>query len=215
MQTKFQFLGLLVLLTLLSIGVFAQDAMSETVQVTTVHVETHLSQGDVRDIEGATATLMASEAGVFVHMQTAELEEGHVYTMWVVIVNNPEACETSPCAPSDILGNSDAVQSEVTWGDSVLYSNEARMEFAAFLPTGDVVEPWFGNGITNPLEAEIHLIINDHGEVVSEMTATMLNTYRGGCTDESLPPPFPETATSDGEPGPNTCRLVQGAIFAQ
>jgi hypothetical protein len=43
----------------------------------------------------------------------------------------------------------------------------------------------------------------------------MLNTYRGGCSDESLPPPFPDTAKSDGEPGPNTCRLVQFTVFQQ
>jgi len=43
----------------------------------------------------------------------------------------------------------------------------------------------------------------------------MLNTYRSGCTDESLPASFPDTAKADGEPGPNTCALVQAAVFQQ
>jgi len=208
----FFFVGLL---ALLSIGAFAQDMMSETVQVTTVDVETHPSQGDVRVIDGTSATLVSSESGIWVSMQTDELETNHIYTLWVVVVNNPEACETSPCTASDILGNSDGVQSEITWGSGLLISDEARMEFSSFLPAGEVAEGWYGNGITNPLGAEVHLVVNDHGEVIPEMVATMLNTYRGGCTDESLPPPFPDTAKADGEPGPNTCRLVQVAILVQ
>ena len=89
----------------------AQDTMSDTLRVATTHVETHPSQGDVRQIEGATSMLMATEAGVSLHMVTNELENNHVYTMWVVIVNNPDACEASPCTPPEILGNSDGLQS--------------------------------------------------------------------------------------------------------
>jgi len=47
------------------------------------------------------------------------------------------------------------------------------------------------------------------------MAEMMLNTYRSGCTDESLPASFPDTAKADGEPGPNTCALVQAAVFQQ
>jgi hypothetical protein len=43
----------------------------------------------------------------------------------------------------------------------------------------------------------------------------MLNTYRGGCSDDSLPPPFPDSAKADGEAGPNACRLIQDAVFMQ
>ena len=41
----------------------------------------------------------------------------------------------------------------------------------------------------------------------------MLASYRGGCTDESLSKRAPQSAIADGEPGPNTCKLVQFAIF--
>jgi hypothetical protein len=74
---------------------------------------------------------------------------------------------------------------------------------------------WFGNGYWNLLGAEIHLVINDHGPLVSHLAHSMLNSYRGGCTDESLPPPFPATAKADGTPGPNTGRLVQDVAFVQ
>ena len=212
---KKRILGLFVLFALLTLGVVAQDAVSETVQVTSAPVETHPSQGDVEIIEGGSATLMSNESGIFASMTTDGLEDGHVYTLWLVIINNPEACEATPCTAPEILGKSDDLQTEVTWGDGILISDEGRSEFTVYVPAGDVQEPWYGNGLTNPTGAEVHLVINDHGEVIPDMVATMLNTYRGGCADEGLPPPFPDTAKADGEPGPNTCRLVQDAIFSQ
>ena len=211
---KKHILSLLILLGLLSVGVFAQDSMSETMQITTAPMLVHPSQGDMLPIEGTSSTLMSNEDGIFVSVETVGLEDGHVYSMLVVIVNDLEACEGAPCMPPDIVGNSDAVQSDITWGDSMVYdSTDGRMEFTAYVAAGDLPEAWFGNGLTDPQGAEIHLLINDHGPFIPDMASTMLNTYRGGCTDESLPPPFPETAKSDGEPGPNECRLIQVAIL--
>jgi hypothetical protein len=215
---KKRILGLLVLLGLVSLGVYAQEmmseTMSETMQVTTVPVKTLGENAMV--VEGASATLVTSEHGLFGTMETMGLEDGHVYTFWVGIFNNPEACAASPCTAADMTGNNDGVQGNLTWGDSILYSGEdGRMTFTAHVAAGDITEPWYDYGLTNPTGAEIHLVINDHGEFIPDMAASMLNTYRGGCTDESLPPPFPDSAKSDGEPGPNACTLIQVAIITQ
>lgn len=61
--------------------------------------------------------------------------------------------------------------------------------------------------------AQILFTLNDHGPVIEEYMPGMIRTYRGGCTTESIPGIFPETAHADGEPGPNTCRLAQSAAF--
>jgi len=201
-------------LSVLGLAVSAQDEAG-TVQHTLSAVRTHPSQGDVVEVEGAQAELFATENGITMNFRTSGLEEGHVYTAWWAIINNPENCETSPCTGADILGNTDGVNAEVTYADSILASEEGKMEFAAYLATGDVPEAWFGNGLTNPLGAEVQVIINDHGPFIPDIVDNMLNSYRGGCTDESLPPPFPDTAKSDGEPGPNTCKLIQFAVFQQ
>jgi hypothetical protein len=210
-------LGIMLIFSLLGLAACSAEQVvgKSSIRTGITHVETHPSQGDVRKIAGGEARLVADETGIFVNMTTDELEDNHVYTLWVITINNPEVCQANPCTPPEILGQSDALHSNVTWGDSLLYSDEARMEFTAFLPVGEVVEGWFGNGLTNPLGAEIHLIINDHGEVIPEMAANMLNTYRGGCSDDSLPPPFPDSAKADGESGPNPCRLIQDAVFMQ
>lgn len=199
------------LISLLPVG--AQEI--PTVHVTSSAVRTHPSQGDIREIEAGLAELITTEAGAMMSFRTAELEDGHVYTVWWVVVNNPSACSESPCPTSDILGKSDLVESDITWGDSLLVDATGRMEFAAFLPAGAMAESWYGNGFTNPMGAEIHVVINDHGPLIPDLAANMLNTYRGGCTDESLPPPFPNTAKADGVAGPNACRLVQFAVFQQ
>jgi hypothetical protein len=53
-----------------------------------------------------------------------------------------------------------------------------------------------GSGITNPLGAEVHLLVEDHGPASSDPETLYLETHDdgGGCP-------------------PNTCTLVQDATF--
>ena len=82
------------------------------------------------------------------------------------------------------------------------------------MKTGPLPEGWIaGRGLENPLGADVHLVLNDHGPVLTEFMSEMIHTYRAGCTDASLPPIFPASAKADGTPGPNTCRLWQVAVF--
>jgi hypothetical protein len=196
------------------IGLIAQEDMA-TIHRTTALIQTHPSQGDVREVEGAHAELFTTEDDVTVIFRTSDLEPGHVYTAWWVVINNPENCADSPCTAADILGNPNSVNSEVAWADGILVTEKGNMMFAAYLAVGEVPGGWFGNGVTNPLGAEVHIVIHDHGLLIPEMAGTMLDSLRGGCTDESVPPPYPDVAKADGEPGPNTCRLVQFVIFQQ
>jgi len=179
-------------------------------------VVSHPATGAMEPIAGGSATIFTSEEGATVWMHTVGLTPGNVYTAWWVIANNPDACEADPCSAADLVGKAADALTEVTNADGVLVGEDGEANFAAHLPAGDVENnPWFGNGFTNPTGAEIHLVINDHGPLIPEMAEMMLNTYRTGCTDESLPASFPDTAKADGEPGPNTCALVQAAVFQQ
>ncbi|MFW6096997.1 MAG: hypothetical protein ACOC9Z_02925, partial [Chloroflexota bacterium] len=136
-----------------------------------------------------------------------------VYTVWFVVVNDPDACETSPCTADDLILNSDGVDSDVTYGAGHVVGKSGRATFSGHLSAGDLPGSWFDNGFNNPRGAEIHLTLNDHGPLIPDMASDMIRSYRGGCTDDSLPPIFPDTAFADGTPGPNTCRLYQVAIF--
>lgn len=190
-------------------------AGGESANVMHKHVETHPSQGDVRTIDGAEATLVTTKDGAFVSMSTRELTPGNAYTMWFVAINEPDKCETSPCKAPDVLQRTALTKSDVGYADGLVANADGTGRFAAHMPVGALPNAWFGNGYENAQGAEIHIVINDHGPLIADKLETMLGSYRGGCTTESLPAPFPDTAKSDGEPGPNTCRLIQDVIFVQ
>jgi len=150
-----------------------------------------------------------------VQMHAVDLEPDTVYTAWWVLANNPEVCEASPCSAADFLGKQAEAGTVIAYADGVIVGENGEAHFTSFLPVGEVVDdPWFPeNQFVNPTGAEVHLVINSHGPLIPERAAEMVNTYRAGCTDESLPPPFPDTAKADGEAGPNACALVQAAVF--
>jgi hypothetical protein len=166
-------------------------------------------------VDGAYATLRAGKSGVSFTLHTNQLKAGNIYTLWFVAINAPENCATSPCTASDILGNTELVRANVTYGAGHVAGGSGQAAFAGQISAGAMPEGWYDIDFSNPLGAEIHLVLNDHGPMIPDLVSNMLHTYRGGCTDASLPPPFPATAKADGTPGPNTCRLYQSAIFQQ
>ncbi len=184
-------------------------------QKTQAPVMSHPSLGEMVTIENAHALLITDDDGASMSMRTALLTPGHVYTAWWVVVNNPEACTAHPCAGSDVLGNTEAVEADVGYADGLVADDQGQGNFAAYLPVGDLTDHWFGNGLTNPWGAEIHIVIHDHGPVVPEQAANMFMTFRGGCTDGSLPPTFPDFTKEFGQVGNNTCKLVQVVQFEQ
>jgi hypothetical protein len=164
--------------------------------------------------EGATAKLVRTENGISYSIQTEQLNPGHAYTVWVVVVNNPAACTVRPCSPPvDIIGNPET-ESQVTYGGGHVVGASGQAGFGGSVQLGPIPQGWLPDqGLTDPLGAEVHLVLNDHGPVIAELMPEMIQTYRAGCTDASLPAFFPDTAKSDGTPGPNTCQLRQFAIF--
>lgn len=164
-------------------------------------------------VADASAQLVRTDRSVNASLHTRDLIPGHVYTLWFIVINNHEACATDPCTAGDILFNTVAVQADVTYGGGIVAGGSGAGTLSGHLAEGALDNAWFGNGFQDARNAEIHLVVNDHGPKIPGMVAEMLHTYRGGCTDESLPGSFPATAKSDGIPGPNTCRLYQSAIF--
>jgi len=107
----------------------------------------------------------------------------------------------------------DIVQAEVAYLTGSVVSDNGMAGFGGSIRAGSVPNGWFGNGFNNPRGAHIHLILMDHGPAIPGLVSNQINTLRGGCTFESLPPAFPDVAKADGIPGPNTCRLVQFAVL--
>lgn len=177
-------------------------------------MKTHASQGEIADVAGSVARLATHNDGVFVNVETAGLTPGNVHTLWFVVINNPAACETPyECVTKDVLKRSEIVASDVGYAGGVIVGPDGTATFAWHQAEGALSGGWFGTGMTNVAGAEIHLVVNDHGPLIEGREFAMLNTYRDGCTDKSIPAPMPDTARAQGEAGPNQCRLMQFSIF--
>lgn len=185
--------------------------------ITTVHsgVSTHRSQGEVRPVGGSAATLITSEDGAFVSVSTDGLAPGHAHTMWFVAINNPGACETRPCTSADVTQRTEATDADIGFADGLVVRSDGTARFATHIPVGGLGQTWFGNGFHNASGAEIHVTIADHGPVLPGLAGPMTSTYRAGCTDDSLSKAATPSARADGEAGPNTCKVVQFAVFQQ
>ena len=181
------------------------------------HTVEHMARdtAPARAIAGTQATLRTDANGALMRMETAELAPGHVTTAWWVIMTNPAACSATPCPPDDVIGRAEEVGTQIVYADGAVNTDEGHAAFSAYLPAGKVDGGWYERSFPEPEAAEIHLVLNDHGPLIPDLAASMLTSYRGGCSTESLPPPFPDTAKADGQPGPNQCRLIQDAIFIQ
>lgn len=137
---------------------------------------------------------------------------GNVYTVWWVVVNKPAACQAKPCGPADVLQRTDIVESDVGYATGAIADRTGSAAFTARLAKGSIPGGWFRRALKDPMTAEIHAILHDHGPVIDSMRDNMLRTLRGGCTDASVPAAYPQVAT-DGQPGPNRCLLYQFVIF--
>ena len=189
-------------------------AAGELAEAVTAPLQTHRSQGEVRAVPDARADLVRTGDGAFVSVSTNGLEPGHVHTMWFVAINAPDACENTPCTSADVTQRTALTQADIGFADGIIADADGTGRFAARVAPGDLRKAWFGNGFRNPEGTEIHVSIADHGPIIPELVQSMLGSYRGGCTDESLSKAATAAARGDGTPGPNTCRVVQFAVFA-
>ena len=165
--------------------------------------------------DNAQAKLVRSSDGIRYRFDTTNLVAGNAYTLWVVVINDPSACDTTPCAVTQIMGDP-AVDGQVTWGGvGKVGRDNGTARFRSRIEAGPLLDGWLQvQGLDDPMGAEIGLVLNDHGPIIRSLRGEMLSTYRAGCADTSpFPPFFPATALADGTPGPNTCRLSQLAVF--
>ncbi|WP_154446300.1 hypothetical protein [Halovulum marinum] len=168
-----------------------------------------------RQIDGATATLVSYDGGVLVDVATAELMPGHGYTMWFVPINAPEACAAAPCTSSDVVGNHEAVQSDVSYGAGAIADADGRARFTTHRAAGDLVDPWFGHGLQKPMTAEVHVVIRDHGPMDGLSAAAVedaLTSHAGQCDPGKLPD---FDGARIGMAGGYACQNVQDAVFIQ
>jgi hypothetical protein len=195
------------------LGIVTTGSVAGRVDHQTAPVLWHPQTGQTASVAaGAVANLVRRPDGVSFSLRTEQLRPNHAYTVWFVVINNPAACSATPCSGPDILLNPDT-DSQVTYGGGHIGGGGGRAGFAGSFQAG-AIEGWLpGGGLWDPTTAEIQLVLNDHGPMLSGYMPEMTHTYRAGCTESSIPAIFPASARADGTPGPNTCQLYQMAVF--
>lgn len=191
---------LLLIIALLGVMVAAGAALAQTdeteptIQTTEVH-----KFADGAAVEDSFALLNRYENGLTAAISTADLTEGDVYTVWWVFFNEPQNCTDGACSEDDIFtfDNGELVQTEdgnfqlnfegiENAGVSIQhaaggYAVDDTLNTSATLGIGDVPGIVVGNGLLDPIGAEVHLVVRTHGQMVEAAFAEQISTFGGGC----------------------------------
>ena len=138
---------------------------------------------------GSLATLKRKADKIEYTVETTGLPPG-AYTNWIVTINEPENCLTSPCTDFDVFVRTEEVDATVFWAAGNTVSNNGKGRFSATikvgeLPTGDDQVGWPGSGLQNPLGGEFHIIVKYHGSTSTdpEVKYEQLSTLTGSCEE--------------------------------
>lgn len=164
-------------------------------------------------IEGTSVVLEKGPFGVAMAIKSSGLTPGDVVTVWWVAIQNPAACAETPCTPVQTMSANGGTDSVVSLAASGVVSADGTIALASFLPVGDVPGNFFDTTFHSPEKAEFHLPIHNHGPLDPSIAEDMLTSFRAGCSDESLPEYYPQSAFSDGAKGNFDCKTVQVAAF--
>lgn len=164
-------------------------------------------------IEGTSVVLEKGSFGAAMALKSSGLTPGDVVTVWWVAIQNYSVCEAKPCTPEETMGNGVESDSVVTLAAGGVVSEDGTISLASFLPIGKVEGNFYDTTFHSPEAAEYHLPIHNHGPLDPSISEEMLTSFRAGCTDESLPEYYPQTALSDGVAGNFDCKTIQVAAF--
>jgi hypothetical protein len=153
------------------------------------------------------STLHRNGNGITVNFKTSGLMPGHTYTLWWVIWNKPENCETpGACGLDDFMERALDVEVELLYAAGSVAGNNGKGNYSAHLKENDnstSVHELFGlpsfGGLQNADTAEIHAVLRSHGPKIPGQVNEQINSYEGGCIVNF--PPFTEIPDEAGECG--------------
>jgi hypothetical protein len=134
------------------------------------------------------STLVRTDSGISATYQTQDLPPGQAVTLWFIVINNPEACISTPCSVEDVLFN-EAAQGDFLFGAGHVIGAGGGGNFGGSLKVGDVSGSGKTEvglpavGLLNPRGAEVHLALHSHGPALTGQTLqAQISSFAGGCT---------------------------------
>lgn len=135
------------------------------------------------------SSITRTASGITATLKSTGLTPGDAVTMWFVVVNNPAACASHPCTAEDVLFNP-AAEGDFLLAAGNVIGGSGRGEFGGHLKVGDTAGSGFPEiglperaiGLTDPWNAEVHLILHSHGPAVpGQVLKSQLSSFTGGC----------------------------------
>ena len=130
------------------------------------------------------ARLGRSPAGLVARLGGELPLDGHAVTVWALVFNRPEACSSRPCPSSDL-----AAAEGVSLKLDGLVARRGGRPFRGRLSAGA------STGISNPMGADVRLIVRTHGPAIPGRIEEQLASANGAC-DVDVTPAMP---VNDGE----------------
>lgn len=165
---------------LLAVALLA-PMIAEAASVTRSPMEAH--PADPRPPRGRAASwLFRNDDGIAVFIRTSGLDQA-TYTVWWLIFNQPQFCQSGPCTSADLPANGGdpRVDASVLFATSGFPRGNGRARFAGGLSVADTSKALFGPGITEPLTAEVQVQVRTHGPIDPDTVHLQLSTAGGGC----------------------------------
>jgi hypothetical protein len=180
------------------------------------------STSPVRALPGGNAvgssTLVRTDNGVSVTVDTTGLVPDDVVTLWWVVFNNPAACEHpipgSACGPGDAQNSApDGPQPSLLHAAGRIVAEDGTAGYGAHLRVGDTSRALFGPGLVDARAAHVVLALKTHGPRIPELVSEQLSTFAAGCNNQDdVPPGAPQELV--GTPGPNDCAEIQFTVHS-
>ena len=141
--------------------------------------------------DGGRSLLRRSADKIQYTLETTGLPAG-AYTNWMVTINEPENCLTSPCTDVDVFGRTQEVGATVFWAAGAVVGHDGIGRFRATIgigeiPGGDDQVGLPGPGLQNPYGGEFHIIVKYHGPASSnpDVLYEQLSTLTGSCEENA------------------------------
>jgi hypothetical protein len=152
-----------------------------------------------------------------VHAQDLGYAEGNrSVTIWLVVINYPEACASMPCTEDDIFGSLPAnpTKATVCYLTGQVVRLNGRAVFAGQLAAGSNQGCFFPEdpnpyNLRDAARAEVHIIVQEHGEPLPGGAGLeeQVSQFMGGCNSDCVDTQFATHVAADSVEGASTSPL--------
>jgi hypothetical protein len=135
-----------------------------------------------------------------VNVKLKDLTPGNAITVWFVHWDDLTQCAESGCTESDLgdPGNG-AIWSQI----GGVVGRNGQFNQGSFVKVGEDTGGPIPVALENPLGAEIHLVVQDHGPATGDPAQT--STFHSGCDSPAVDP--------EDRVWPTVCEDPQAAVF--